>query len=88
MRPGKLTSRKAGHSILGLPLAAPKAPERSCVSIAETKPGTVLSRIVEARRAEVARRQRIVPETVLRIAAKKADPPRDFAGALCRDRST
>jgi len=46
---------------------------------------TVLSRIVEARRVEVARRQRIVPETVLRIAAKKAEPVRDFAGALCRD---
>ena len=29
------------------------------------------SRIVEARRAEVARRQRIVPETVLRIAVQK-----------------
>jgi indole-3-glycerol phosphate synthase len=55
------------------------------VSIAETKTGTVLSRIIESRRAEVARRQRIVPEAVLRIAAGKADPPRDFAGALTRD---
>jgi len=55
------------------------------VSIAETKPGTVLSRIVEQRRAEVARRQRIVPEAVLRIAAGKADAPRDFAGALGRN---
>ena len=52
------------------------------MSIAETKTGTVLNRIVESRRAEVARRQRIVPETVLRIAARKADAPRDFAGAL------
>jgi indole-3-glycerol phosphate synthase len=58
-----------------------KALERS-VSIAETKTGTVLNRIMESRRAEVARRQRIVPETVLRIAAGKADAPRDFAGAL------
>jgi indole-3-glycerol phosphate synthase len=49
----------------------------------ETKAGTILNRIVEARRAEVSRRQRIMPETVLRIAAQKADPPRDFAGALC-----
>jgi indole-3-glycerol phosphate synthase len=55
------------------------------VSIAETKPGTVLSRIVEQRRAEVARRQRIMPEAVLRIAAGKADAPRDFAGALGRN---
>src|ERR1700732_2253786 len=58
---------------------------RSCVSIAETKSGTVLSRIIESRRAEVARRKRIVPEPVLRIAAGKADAPRDFAGALSRD---
>jgi indole-3-glycerol phosphate synthase len=55
------------------------------VSITETKSGTVLSRIVENRRAEVARRQRIVPETVLRIAAGKADAPRDFGGSLARN---
>jgi indole-3-glycerol phosphate synthase len=46
--------------------------------------GTVLGRIVEARREEVARRQKIVPETVLRMAAKKAEPVRDFAAALLR----
>ena len=56
------------------------------MSIAETKPGTILSRIIESRRAEVARRRRILPETVLRIAAGKADAPRDFAGALARDK--
>jgi indole-3-glycerol phosphate synthase len=56
------------------------------VSIVETKPGTVLSRIIESRRAEVARRMRIMPGTVLRIAAGKADAPRDFAGALARDK--
>ena len=56
------------------------------MSIAETKPGTILSQIVESRRAEVARRRRILPETVLRIAAGKADAPRDFAGALARDK--
>jgi indole-3-glycerol phosphate synthase len=55
------------------------------VSIAETKPGTVLSRIIESRRAEVARRKRIMPEPVLRIAAGKADAPRDFGGGLVRD---
>ena len=54
------------------------------MSIAETKTGTILNRIIERRRAEVARRQRIVPETVLRIAAGKAGEPRDFAGALTR----
>ena len=46
--------------------------------------GTVLGRIVEARRAEVAHRQKTLPETVLRIAVQKADAVRDFAGALCR----
>jgi indole-3-glycerol phosphate synthase len=55
------------------------------LSSLQTNSDTVLGRIVEARRAEVAHRQRVVPETVLRIAAKKADPPRDFVGALCRD---
>jgi indole-3-glycerol phosphate synthase len=55
------------------------------LSSLQTNSGTVLGRIVEARRAEVAHRQRVVPETVLRIAAQKADPPRDFAGALCRE---
>lgn len=56
------------------------------MSIAETKAGTILSRIVENRRAEVARRKRIVPEPVLRIAAGKADAPRDFVTAFARDR--
>ena len=55
------------------------------MSISETKTGTILSRIIESRWAEVARRRRIMPETVLRIAAGKADAPRDFAGALVRD---
>lgn len=54
------------------------------MSIAETKPGTVLSRIVESRRAEVSRRKRIMPEPVLRIAAGKGGAPRDFAGALAQ----
>jgi len=51
----------------------------------ETRSGTVLGRIVEARRAEVARRKRMVPEAVLRMAVKKADAVRDFPGALGRD---
>jgi indole-3-glycerol phosphate synthase len=54
------------------------------VSIAETKTGTILSRIIESRREQVARRQRIIPEAVLRIAAGKSDARRDFAGALTR----
>ncbi len=54
------------------------------MSIAEPKTGTILTRIVESRRAEVSRRQRVMPETVLRIAAGKADAPGDFAGALTR----
>lgn len=55
------------------------------MSSLEPNSGTVLGRIVEARRAEVARRQRIVPETVMRMATKKATPVRDFMGALSRD---
>jgi indole-3-glycerol phosphate synthase len=46
--------------------------------------GTVLDRIVESRRAEVAHRRKSVPETVLRIAVKNAEPARDFVDALCR----
>jgi len=55
------------------------------LSIAETKTGTVLSRIVERRREEVARRKRIMPEAMLRIAAQKADSPREFTAALARN---
>lgn len=61
------------------------AGEGTPLSSLQTNPGTVLGRIVEARREEVSRRQRIVPEAVLRIAVQKAPPVRDFAGALCRD---
>jgi indole-3-glycerol phosphate synthase len=56
------------------------------VSLAETKPGTILNRIIESRRAEVARRRRILPEAMLRVAAGKADAPRDFCGALAREK--
>jgi indole-3-glycerol phosphate synthase len=55
------------------------------LSSLDTNPGTVLARIVDARRTEVARRQKIVPEPVLRMAAKKAEPVRNFAAALSRD---
>jgi indole-3-glycerol phosphate synthase len=43
---------------------------------------TVLDRILDARRAAISHRKRVLPETVLRMAAKKAAPVRDFARAL------
>ncbi len=52
---------------------------------AETKPGTILDRIVEARRAAIDHRKRVLPEAVLRMAAGKAEPVRDFTAALTRD---
>jgi indole-3-glycerol phosphate synthase len=45
----------------------------------------ILDRIVEARRETVAHRKRVLPEAVLKIAARKIDPPRDFERALVRD---
>jgi indole-3-glycerol phosphate synthase len=51
----------------------------------ETKSGTVLDRIIDARRAAIAHRKKSVPETVLRFGAKDAKPVRDFAAALSRD---
>jgi len=47
--------------------------------------GTVLDRILEARRAEVRHRKQVLPETALKYGAKAASPVRDFAGALSRD---
>jgi indole-3-glycerol phosphate synthase len=47
--------------------------------------GAVLDRILEARRAEVNHRKKVLPETALRYGAKAADPVRDFATALSRD---
>jgi indole-3-glycerol phosphate synthase len=52
---------------------------------AETKSGTVLDRIIEARRAAIAHRKKTVPETALRFGVKHAKPARDFAAALTRD---
>jgi indole-3-glycerol phosphate synthase len=52
---------------------------------AETKSGTVLDRIIEARRAAITHRKKSVPETVLRFGVKDAKPVRDFAAALTRD---
>jgi indole-3-glycerol phosphate synthase len=45
----------------------------------------ILQRIVEARRASVAHRKRVLPDVALKLAVeKKVAPPRDFAGALAR----
>ncbi len=52
---------------------------------AETKSGSVLDRMVEARRAAIDHRKRVVPEAVLRMAVAKATPVRDFPGALTHD---
>jgi indole-3-glycerol phosphate synthase len=47
--------------------------------------GTVLDRILEARRAEVEHRKKVLPETALKYGVKAAPPVRDFAGALSHD---
>jgi indole-3-glycerol phosphate synthase len=52
---------------------------------AEIKSGTVLDRIIEARRAAIAHRKKSVPETALRFGVKHGLPVRDFAAALGRD---
>ena len=51
---------------------------------AHANTGTVLDRIMEARRAEVDHRKRVLPETALKYGVKAAPPVRDFAGALSR----
>jgi indole-3-glycerol phosphate synthase len=52
---------------------------------AHANTGTVLDRILEARRAEVDHRKRVLPETALKYGVKAASPVRDFAAALSRD---
>jgi indole-3-glycerol phosphate synthase len=52
---------------------------------AETKSGTVLDRIIEARRAAIAHRKKSLPEAAARFGAKNAKPVRDFSAALTRD---
>ena len=46
--------------------------------------GTVLDRILEARRAEVEHRKKVLPETALKYGVKAATPLRDFCAALSR----
>ncbi len=52
---------------------------------AQANTGTVLDRILDARRAAVDHRKKVLPETALKYGAKAATPLRDFAGALSRD---
>ena len=52
---------------------------------AQSNTGTVLDRILEARRAEVAHRKHVLPETALKYGVKAATPLRDFSAALLRD---
>jgi len=47
--------------------------------------GTILDRILEARRAEVEHRKRVLPETALKYGVKAALPVRDFVRTLSRD---
>jgi indole-3-glycerol phosphate synthase len=51
----------------------------------EIKTGTVLDRIIEARRAAIAHRKKSLPEAAVRFGAKAAEPVRDIAVALCKD---
>lgn len=46
--------------------------------------GTVLDRILEARRAEVDHRKKVLPLTALKYGVKAATPLRDFSAALCK----
>jgi len=46
------------------------------------KTGTILDRIVEARLAAIDKGKKLIPEPVLRMTARKAEKPRDFAAAL------
>jgi indole-3-glycerol phosphate synthase len=52
---------------------------------AHANTGTVLDRILEARRAEVDHRKKVLPETALKYGVKAAPPVRDFPAALSRD---
>jgi indole-3-glycerol phosphate synthase len=52
---------------------------------AQSNTGTVLDRILDARRAEVEHRKHVLPEAALKYGAKAAMPLRDFSAALLRD---
>jgi indole-3-glycerol phosphate synthase len=52
---------------------------------AHVEGGTVLDRILQARRLEVEHRKRVLPEAALRYGVNAATPLRDFPSALTRD---
>lgn len=52
---------------------------------AQANTRTVLDRILDARRAAVDHRKRVLPETALKYGVKAASPLRDFAAALSRN---
>jgi indole-3-glycerol phosphate synthase len=52
---------------------------------AQANTGTVLDRILEARRASVEHRRKVLPLTALKYGVKAAPPVRDFSAALSRD---
>jgi indole-3-glycerol phosphate synthase len=52
---------------------------------AQSNTGAVLDRILEARRAEVDHRKRVLPETALKYGVKAASSLRDFSASLSRD---
>jgi indole-3-glycerol phosphate synthase len=52
---------------------------------AQANTGTVLDRILDARRAAVEHCKKVLPETALKYGAKAATPLRDFSAALSRD---
>jgi indole-3-glycerol phosphate synthase len=52
---------------------------------AQANTGTVLDRILDARRAAVDHRKKVLPETALKYGVKAATPLRDFVAALSRD---
>jgi indole-3-glycerol phosphate synthase len=52
---------------------------------AHANTGTVLDRILEARRAEVEHRKSVLPETALKYGVAAASPARDFSAALLCD---
>jgi indole-3-glycerol phosphate synthase len=54
-------------------------------TIAQADEGTILGRIMHARRLEVDHRKRVLPEAALRYGVNAATPLRDFASALAQD---
>jgi indole-3-glycerol phosphate synthase len=52
---------------------------------AHANTGTVLDRILDARRAAVDHRKRVLPEAALKYGVKAASPVRDFSGVLSRE---